>query len=418
MRILFVAPEPPNHLNRIRAQNILKALASNHEVHLLYLEDPHLGPPDLAAAPCWRATGVPQTRRHALLNCLWRLPLPEPLEAAYCYSRLLADTLREILAREAIDLVYIKRTRMARYGLGLGRWPAILDLTDSMEVHYGRTWRTVAWYRKPLFIEEWLKYRLYERRVVRQYPLCVVASPVDRDKIARRTGTSHIRVVPNIVDTAFFQPQPGPEEPNSLVFSGLMDRQVNIDGALYLLERVLPLVRREVPDARLRIVGPEPPERIKAYQSRVPNLEVTGYVPDLRRYVAHSAVVVVPIRVGAGTRNKILQALAMQKAVVSTHAGAEGLEGLSEESIRLGDTPEELARQIVSLLGDAGLRARLGQAGRRLVEERYSLAALRGALENVLHEASSNKPLAPTGRRFGDGPAVGGSLAPPGRGSG
>ena len=391
MNILFIAPEPPNHLNRIRTLNILKGLSREHNVHYICLLNSEEDMANFDKSLCDKITIIPQSKWKAYLNCLYRLPLPEPLEAAYCYSPALESTVKRILQEEQIDLIYVKRTRMARYGLNAPEGvTSVLDLTDSMEMHYSRTSKTVHWYQKPLYYEEWFKYRLYERSMVAQYDIGVVASEVDKNFILDRVQHDKIFVLPNVVDTEFYHPgESKPRvEPINLMYSGLMNKQVNIDGAKFLVEEIYPIIKKQYPHVRLYIVGPEPPNEIKLFEELYPDIVVTGYVSDIREYIAQSDVVMVPIRVGAGTRNKILQAFSMQKPVVSTTVGAEGILGLSNENILIADEKNKFAEHVISLINDESLRHVMGVAGCELVRNYYSVDAFLLELDNMLQTVS------------------------------
>lgn len=391
MNILFIAPEPPNHLNRIRTLNILKGLSKDHYIHFVCLLNSEEDRVYFDDSLYSKVTFVPLPKWQAYLNCLVRLPLPEPLEAAYCYSSKLATKVKQILKDESIDIIYVKRTRMARYGLDAPEGTTtILDLTDSMEMHYSRTSQTVHWYQKPLYYEEWFKYRLYERQMVAKYDIGVVASDVDRAYIMERVNHKKIFVLPNVVDTDFYFPVEREVNTPSvnLLFSGLMNKQVNIDGAKYLVEEIFPLIKQQVPNACLYIVGPKPPKEIRLLEKVFPDIIVTGYVTDIRDFLIKSTVVLVPIRAGAGTRNKILQAFSMQKPVVSTTVGAEGILGLSEENILIADDKQKFAAQVVSLLKNVSLQKKLGGAGRELVRKYYSVDTFRSELINMLQESN------------------------------
>lgn len=384
MNILFVCPEPPNHLNRNRALNVLKALCLDHNVHLIYLINSQNRKDQFDPSIFSKITEVQHPLRNSYINCMIRSPLPEPLEAAYCYSPAMQRAVEEIVRAEDIDVVYVKRTRMARYGLRLKNVVTILDMTDSMELHYSRTRQTVKWYKKPLYWEEWLKYRLYEKRMIREYDFGVVVSEIDKAFVEDRAKINNIRILPNLVDTNFFQPSNESSQPNTLLFSGLMNKHVNIDAARFLVQEIFPLIQEKIPDVKLYIVGPEPPQEILDFGNA--NIEVTGYVPDIREFIAKSSIVLVPIRVGAGTRQKILQAMSMEKAIVSTTMGAEGIIDCSPENIRIEDDPKQFAMTVVNLLGNRSLRAEMGQAGRRLVEKHYSIQAFQDGLCQIFNE--------------------------------
>ncbi len=389
MNILFVAPKPPNHLHRMRSLNILKALSKEHKVHLICLMESEEELQYFDSSLVDKMTCIPHSKMRSYANCLLRAPFPEPLEAAYCYSPLLEQMINKILKEEKIDLVYVKRCRMARYGIKIKkRVTTILDLTDSMEMYYSRAIQIVEWYRRPLFFEEWLKYRYYERHIVSQYDMCVVASEIDAKFISERVENCTVTVLPNVVDVDFFKPVEMKEDDEvMLLFSGLMNTQANIDAAKFLMEEIFPHIQQKMPDARLYVVGLNPPNQIKAYGEKNPDIIVTGYVPDLRDYIGKSAVVLVPIRAGAGTRNKILQAFSMQIPVVSTTVGAEGILGLSTDSIFVEDVPEKFAEKVVELAKNPDLQRQMGVRGQQLVKQNYSIEAFRQKLNHILQES-------------------------------
>jgi glycosyltransferase involved in cell wall biosynthesis len=161
-----------------------------------------------------------------------------------------------------------------------------------------------------------------------------------------------------------------------------MDYRPNVRAALWFCTEILPTIRRTRAECAISIVGAQPTPAIRALE-RLPGVTVTGPVADTRPYVTAAAVTVVPIRAGSGTRLKILEALALGRAVVSTTAGCEGIDVVDGEHLLVADEPDLFARYVVRLLGDAAERARLGAAGRRLVEARYGWDAAVAAVDTV-----------------------------------
>jgi glycosyltransferase involved in cell wall biosynthesis len=195
-------------------------------------------------------------------------------------------------------------------------------------------------------------------------------SVADRERLAANAPGMRDCDVPTGVDTAYFTPNGTAEEPARLVFTGSMDWHPNDDAMRWFIDAVLPRIRAAVPGVSLAIVGRKP-GRPLIEAARRAAVEVTGTVDDVREHVARAAVFVVPLRIGGGTRLKIFEALSMGKPVVSTTIGAEGLP--LEEGVHLvrADGPAAFADAVVALLRDPARRRALGQAGRRLVEERY-----------------------------------------------
>ena len=172
------------------------------------------------------------------------------------------------------------------------------------------------------------------------------------------------------VDLSSFIPSEAPTDPCTLLFVGVMNYFPNTDGVTYFVREVLPAIRAVHPDVRLKIVGMNPPEAVKLLGAG--HIEVTGVVDDPRPYLDSSTVVIVPLRVGGGTRFKIVEAMAKGKPIVSTRIGAEGIEVSHDRELLLADDADSFAREVGRLLTDPELAKRLGRAGRQLAEQRYS----------------------------------------------
>jgi len=198
---------------------------------------------------------------------------------------------------------------------------------------------------------------------------------LDRRRLATDAPGAAIRSIPTGVDTAFFTPNGSHEASASLVFVGSMDWYPNEDAILHFIHAVLPEIRRRVPESSLTVVGRNPTARLRAAAADA-GVRITGTVDDVRPYMSEAAVVVVPLRVGGGTRLKIFEALAMAKAVVATGVGAEGLPLVPGTHYLRADAPPDFARAVVALLEDPVQRKTLGAAGRRLVEERFAWASI------------------------------------------
>ncbi|MGH2876253.1 MAG: glycosyltransferase, partial [Solirubrobacteraceae bacterium] len=177
-------------------------------------------------------------------------------------------------------------------------------------------------------------------------------------------------VVPNGVDVANFSPSDAPTEPRTLVFNGILDYRPNLDAAHHLVEEIWPRVRARCPDSRLTIVGRA--ETADLRRLRVRGVTITGEVPDVRPYLERAAVIAVPIRMGGGTRLKVVEALAMGKATVSTSLGCEGIEITDGKHLLVADNAEMFAARVTELFDDPVRRHALGTAGRRLAEEAYT----------------------------------------------
>jgi sugar transferase (PEP-CTERM/EpsH1 system associated) len=229
--------------------------------------------------------------------------------------------------------------------------------------------------------------RLYLQRA--EHVLAV--SEADRELFSSFLAPSKISVVPTGVDVDYFQPVPDLEERNTLVFTGSMDWLPNEDGIIYFVEKVLPIVRQQIPEAALWVVGRRPSDRLKKLAESDSRIKVTGTVDDIRPYMAKASVYVVPLLVGGGTRLKIFEAMAMGRSIVSTTIGAEGLPVESGRDIILADDADAFARQIVTLLNNPQRTQELGRAARLLVERNYSWNSVGQSLMETLGRVARDR---------------------------
>jgi polysaccharide biosynthesis protein PslH len=253
-----------------------------------------------------------------------------------------------------------------------------------------RSWRQSSSPLRRLYNRlEAAKLKRDELAACRRASAVLTTSDVDRATLAPEVAGVPIRVVPNGVDTSYFMPTgPGgagePVDPACVLFTGAIDYHPNTDGVRYFHAEILPRIHTAAPEAVFTVVGKDPPAHIRALGG--PRVVVTGAVPDVRPWMRRGAVAVVPLRVGGGTRLKILEAMASGRAVVSTTIGCEGIEVTPGENILVADTPADFADAVVRCLRDPGLRARLGRRGRALVERRYRWEAIGEALSDFYRE--------------------------------
>jgi glycosyltransferase involved in cell wall biosynthesis len=236
---------------------------------------------------------------------------------------------------------------------------------QRMRQHEHRAWR------RALIGIESMKMRRSEAEICRRAQLTLAVSETDRSMLQQIAPEARTATIPTGVDTTYFTPNGQPASDHSLVFTGSLDWFPNEDAILYFLDEILPAIRAAVPDVSCTFVGRNPTERLKVATTAA-GVSLTGTVDDVRPYVQKSAVFIVPLRIGSGTRLKIFEALAMGRAVVSTTVGAEGL-GLEDKKHFLrADTPSEFVHAVSSLMRDPARRDALGRAARELVETHYS----------------------------------------------
>jgi len=424
MKILFVVPDcpyPPDKGTALRNFHLIKGLAARHEIHLLgfsHGEKEPVWPAELRRY-CQRIEFVPAPTRTTWRRLMTILFSPLPDMAWRLPSLAMEEKLRLLLALENYDLVQIEGIELGRYLLLIkGHLPGDQGLTvssgDRSHVASGR-YRVVfddhnaeyllqkrafeidrhyprKWIRAFYSLVQWQKLRRYEQLVCRHADQVVAVSEADRVALQSLSPGLEVAVVPNGVDCEKFSPalasQTLPPLPTdtrrlaSLVFTGTMDFRPNIDAVTWFCSEVLPLIQRELFHVHVCIVGKSPAAEVRALADN-PAVTVTGYVEDIRPYVLGSKIYIVPLRMGSGTKLKVLQAMAMGIPVVSTSLGIEGIRVTPGEEILVGDTPEEFARQVIALLNDEGKRTAMARRAREVVVQQYDWQQLIPRLEAV-----------------------------------
>lgn len=374
------APDQSDQGDRIRLLHFVRGLSKRHEITLL-----HFGSTPGEAG---RAFAVPRLSLSGkLLRALFSLHLPVTVATRRtgCMKRALAD-----LAKKGdYDLLFIYQTKMGAY-FSIFTGPVVVDLTDAISLYYSRMAEFCRWPLRLLYRFEQLKMLRFERRLLESGANCLVASEADARYLRGIVPGARLAVVPNGVDTVYFAPAKENDGSFDLVFVGNMAYPPNRDGVLFFYRQVFPSVLRSCPEARLVVVGKNPPADILALREDRAVL-ITGYVSDVRPYLAGAAVVICPVRFGAGTRIKILEAMAMGRAVVSTAIGCEGLDVATGEDILIADHPDEMAAMIVDLLKDREKARRIGLRAVETVRRKYDFGVIGQQLENLLVSESGKK---------------------------
>ena len=232
----------------------------------------------------------------------------------------------------------------------------------------------------------WRKLRREELATYRDADGVYLCSAADERRLHDELPGVCTAVIPNAVDIEYYQPRSTdpPPDGRTVVFFGLLSYVPNVDGVIHFARDIWPRIAEAHPEACCKIIGARPPPSLLELAG--PRFELTGFVPDLRPHLAAAAAVVVPLRLGGGTRLKIVEGMAMGKAIVSTTLGAEGIEATPGRDLLIEDQPEAFADAVSRLLADPGMAARLGQAARRLAVERYAWSEAARALEGFYRQ--------------------------------
>jgi glycosyltransferase involved in cell wall biosynthesis len=391
VKILWVSSgflHPTTRGGQIRTLEMLRRLRLRHEIHYLALHD---GRPEALARSseyCFKAWPVPfvlaaRGSARFWIQTAFGLFSGLPVVIARKRSRAARHMIEKLLQAEPFDVVvcdFLSPT------VNLPSTQPFVLFEHNVESVVWRRHATSAQdpFRRAFFRTQAERVLAFERAACQRASHVIAVSEADAGLLRELCGISHVPAVPTGVDAAYFsRPAARDGDASSLLFAGSMDWMPNIEGVLWFVREVLPLVRRRLPRCSLTIAGRRPAPSIRALAAD-PLLHITGTIDDMRPYLWGGGVSIVPIRIGSGTRLKIYESMAAGIAVVSTTIGAEGLDVSSPDHIRIADTPEGFASACVELLTDPEGRARQTAAALRLVRERFSWPTATNRFEEIL----------------------------------
>jgi sugar transferase (PEP-CTERM/EpsH1 system associated) len=389
MKILFLShrfPYPPSDGAKLRAFHIVRHLsARGHEVTVASLARSSREAEDGRgiAQYCSRYEMVRVDRAVQLARMLRCLPTATPSTMGFFHSPELARRVRELLAREGFDLVFVYCSSMAHYVAGARGAAKLLDFVDMDS----QKWLDYARFRSlPLAAGYWLEGRKLERaerRIARGFDLCTTVTRAEWETLqSYRTGVA-ADWFPNGVDSDYFAPTGVPPDTDTICFVGRMDYYPNQECMADFCARVLPLVRARRPQAKLLIVGADPSRAVRKLGDQ-PGVTVTGSVPDVRPYLRRAALMVAPLKIARGTQNKILEAMASGVPVVASRLAAGGVDAVANEHFLVASNPEECAQAVTRILEDPALRRHLSVAGRERMLSHHTWARSMQRLDGII----------------------------------
>jgi polysaccharide biosynthesis protein PslH len=401
MKILWVKAGkllPLDTGGKIRSFNILRHLARNHEVHLLsYYGGRHDAEYETAIVKHLPLTQIihhaaPENLLAQSLDYILHLPSAAPYAVKKFTHPKVRQTVAHWLNNGSLDVAVCDFLSPSLNFPDDAAVPVVL-FQHNVET---MLWRRLAHTKKDFFRKlsygiEARKMESYETRTLRRFQHVIAVSEHDRNAMQTLAPGCPITVVPTGVDTEQYQAVPSASgNPPVIVFSGSMDWEPNIDGVEYFCRDVWPAVLVAFPEARFQIVGRNPPPRVQHLASA--SIEVTGTVASVTDYLRSATVVVVPLRIGSGTRLKIFEAMAMAKALVSTSIGAEGLAVTRGRDLLIADDAESFTARILQLLRDPGLRRTYEQNAATLAA-RYDWSQIVQRFADVLHAVVAGSPV-------------------------
>jgi glycosyltransferase involved in cell wall biosynthesis len=396
MEILFLSrwfPHPADNGSKIRISQLLSGLARHHRVTLLSFTDVPQASGDFSSVP-----GLDQIAEVKILP--WREYHPGSLRAAIglvhpiprslldTYSPAMAGLIRETTARRKFDLVIASQLTMASYHASFKGIPAIFEEIE-LGLFHDQALSASSGLRRFRLSLTWFKIKSYFSRLLRSFQACTVASEREQELFLRYFPghAQKLAVIPNCIDLESYRGIRAEPRPHRMIFSGSFRYRANYEAVQWFIREVHPRILARIPDAQLLITGdhanlPLPPAK---------NVELTGYVKDIKSLIASSAVSVAPLRVGGGTRLKIIEAMALGVPVVATSKGSEGLNAANGEDLLIADDPEAFAVCVLGLLENSGQGEQLGVNGRRFVEDHFSWSATLPKLLQIVETAAKQR---------------------------
>lgn len=394
MNILYISYEAPHFPGGTGGQTrqycLLKELSKKHTFDFIgpLLNDKQLENirylfRDIKSSP-------PQKKLHhkiiGYLNLLLKPTYPELVQQMESLRIQLFCKIKQAINSEKYDLVHVEHTNVAHWLHNISTTlPKILVAQNVKSVMWQRYYQQAKGIDRERLKNEQLLFEKYESTYLNDYNCVVAMSDVDKRFISQLCPQLQVEIVPNGVDIDYFKPVNTTIARSSLVFTGSMAHPPNNEAAIYFCDNIFPKILCKSPDSTISIVGSSPSSNVEKLGNN-PRTIVTGYVEDTRPYIASASVIVVPLLSGSGTRLKILEAMAMQKAIVSTSIGAEGIDYTDNENIMIADDVDSFAYKVIELQSNPIKCEQLGHNARKLIEKKYSWQTSAKRLDNIYHK--------------------------------
>jgi polysaccharide biosynthesis protein PslH len=383
-----VLPYPPDSGPKVKTWNVIKYLSQKHEVTLVsFTRGDQSKDVERLRQVCARVETVPMTRgivqdgksflRSLLTGQPWMM-----LRDDRAIMRQLVDRLS---AEIKFDIAHADQLNMAQYALRVPGTKHLLDAHNALWQLYQRLALTLPQGPKRWVLErDWRLLKKYEGDICRKFDAVTVVSEEDRLALSEAMGSDcPATVIPITVDLDEFPLIKRTAESNHIISVGTMYWPPNIDGMLWFLNDIYPLVRQHNPEVEFDIIGARPPEAILAFDRLNIGVHVHGYVDDPTPYLENAGAMVVPLRAGSGMRVKILNALSQGIPIVTTQIGCEGIDVIHDQHLLIADTPAEFAAAVLNLLENPHEANRLGAAGRDLIQNHYDYRAASQRLDAI-----------------------------------
>jgi sugar transferase (PEP-CTERM/EpsH1 system associated) len=370
--ILSRVPYPLDKGDKLRAYHQLKELNKNCEVVVSCLTDEKVSEEALKKLSeiCSSYKVFHLKKWRIALNLFFCLFTRKPFQVMYFYQRPIHRKIREWIERENPDHIYCQLLRTAEYAKEEYNYPKTIDYQDAFSKGIERRERKARWPLREIFASERRRLISYENIIFEYFDHKTIISDEDRRYIYH-PGRKDISIITNGIDTEFFAPKPDAEKKYDLVFIGNMSYPPNIETAEYIVNQVRPEILPTKPDLKILIAGSTPHNRVKAL-SKAENVEVSGWIDDIREAYASARIFFAPMQIGTGLQNKLLEAMSMGIPCVTSELANRSLRAENGRNIFVGENSDDYSQFILRLLDDANLRESMGQSGRKYVESQFS----------------------------------------------
>jgi polysaccharide biosynthesis protein PslH len=380
-------PYPTEKGDKLRAFNQLKQLSGKHEITLCALNDSVLHEDAVRVLSTFAKNVyiIDMSKVSIYLHVLRTLFSDKPLQVGYFYNKRINRIIRSLIDKHKPDHIFCQLIRVAEYVKGI-QIPKTLDYQDVFSKNVERRMNDAPFYMKPFLKMEYRRVLKYEHDVFAEFDNKLIISVPDRDLIPHPLK-DQIVVVRNGVDTTFFSPLVREKE-YDLVFTGNMGYPPNINGAEFLANKILPLLLPHIPDVRILIAGANPNLRVSVLKSE--NIEVSGWVPDMRECYAMARIFIAPMQIGTGLQNKLLEAMAMQIPCITSPLANQALQAKNNTEILIAETPEEYANHILYLLNNPEKAAQIALAGYEYILHNFSWVSETEKIEQLFQPNHSS----------------------------
>lgn len=394
MKILFAAnrfPYPPYRGDKLKIYNLALQLSQRHELHLLtFLENEN----DVQHLPVLQKIFkeihlVKITKKQSYSNCFKGIFTKKPLQICYFESTEMQQKVDSLLTQHQYDAVHIQHIRLAHYWQHKTNVQRILDLPDAFSLYWKRRLEKQSGLKKLLNKIEYKRLFDYES-ILNDFDKVLVCSKEDKAYLEETKKINNVSILPNGVDTETFAGKPHNYSFNkTILFTGNMDYAPNVDAVVYFTKEIFPEIKKEIPGLKFIIAGQRPTKKV--LELATDDVSVTGFVKNLAEVYLSASIVVAPLRFGAGTQNKVLEAMSMGVPVISHNIGFAGLNIKQGQGVFMMEDKNSFTIKCIELLLSENLRKRTGEAGKQVIIERYAWNVVAKTLEQYFNEVIAKK---------------------------